>query len=336
MKKIALFWIVLLLLTNLACSVPARGTPLEPSQAASPQAGLNPNPPEHPVKLIFIHHSTGEAWLSDDYGGLGMALQENNYFVSDTNYGWGPNSIGDTTDIGDWYTWFRGPSSSTYMAALFTEYGQHSGYSRLDADPGGENEIILFKSCFPNSALQGSLSDPIPLIDSNPLRGQPAGSDAHTVSNAKGIYIDLLNYFSVHRDKLFVVIAAPPLSDETYANNARAFNNWLVNDWLAGYPYSNVAVFDFYTVLTSNGGNANLNDLGAATGNHHRLYNGAIQHLTTGGGNTQAYPSGDDHPSMAGDIKATAEFLPLLNIFYHRWKDSQVSRLNFYLPLVRI
>jgi hypothetical protein len=302
--------------------------------AAVPQTGLDSNPPEQTVKLIFIHHSTGEAWLADDYGGLGTGLKSNNYFVSDTNYGWGPGSIGSTTDIGDWYTWFRGASSSTYMAALFTEYGQHASYSRLAVDPGGENEIILFKSCFPNSALKGSPGDPIPSIGSNPLRGQSAGADAHTLSNAKGIYIDLLNYFSKHQDKLFVAITAPPLIDGTYANNARAFNNWLVNDWLAGYPYANVAVFDYYTVLTSNGGNPNKNDLGAAAGNHHRLYNGAIQHLTTAGSNTTAYRTGDDHPSTAGDVKATAEFLPLLNIFYHRWKDTPGPRLHFYLPVI--
>ncbi len=50
----------------------------------------NPNPPANPVRLIFIHHSTGENWLNDGNGGLGIALTENNYFVSDTNYGWGP------------------------------------------------------------------------------------------------------------------------------------------------------------------------------------------------------------------------------------------------------
>ena len=54
------------------------------------QAGDNPNPPEEIVKLIFIHHSTGENWLSDGYGNLGQTLDQNNYFVSDTNYGWGP------------------------------------------------------------------------------------------------------------------------------------------------------------------------------------------------------------------------------------------------------
>ena len=230
MKPLGLVLIVLLLFTNLACAVPPRAASQAPLPEASLPAGLNPNPPANPVKLIFIHHSTGEAWLGDDYGGLGIALRDNHYFVSDTNYGWGPDLIGETTDIGDWYTWFRGTNSSTYLASLFAESGQHATYSRLTTDPGGQNEIILFKSCFPNSGLKGSLSDPIPAIDSNPLRGQSSSSAAHTVSNAKGIYIDLLNYFSAHQEKLFVVITAPPLRNATYAANARAFNNWLVND----------------------------------------------------------------------------------------------------------
>ena len=41
----------------------------------------------------------------------------NNYFVSDTNYGWGPNSIGDRTDITDWPEWFVGPRSREYLAS---------------------------------------------------------------------------------------------------------------------------------------------------------------------------------------------------------------------------
>src|SRR4030042_3883179 len=79
------------------------------------------NPPAEPVRLIFIHHSTGENWLSDANGGLGMALRGNNYFVSDTNYDWGPDSIGSSTDIGHWWIWFRGPSSKTYLSALYAE-----------------------------------------------------------------------------------------------------------------------------------------------------------------------------------------------------------------------
>src|SRR5512140_3183037 len=60
----------------------------------------NTNPPSPAMRLVFIHHSTGEAWLADDHGGLGIALRDNNYFVSDTNYGWGPDGIGDCTDLG--------------------------------------------------------------------------------------------------------------------------------------------------------------------------------------------------------------------------------------------
>ncbi|MCX7049036.1 MAG: hypothetical protein NTX50_26570 [Candidatus Sumerlaeota bacterium] len=279
--------------------------------------------PTSPVRLIFIHHSTGENWLSDDNGGLGIALRDNNYYVSDTNYGWGPDSIGDATDIGNWWTWFRGPNGSIYRSALYAEGDQHCGYSRLAMAPPGDNQIIMFKSCFPNSDLRGSTSDSIPLIDSNPLRGESSGSDYHTVANAKGIYIDLLNYFATRRDKLFIVVCAPPRTASTYAANARAFNEWLVKDWLSGYPYANVFVFGFYNVLTTNGGDANTNDLGAASGNHHRWWSGAIQYKSdTANSNTEAYPSGDDHPSQAGNLKATGEFLSLLNVAYNRWINS--------------
>ncbi len=265
----------------------------------------NFNPPEAVVKLIFIHHSTGENWLADGYGNLGKTLGQNNYFVSDTNYGWGPNSpskggpVGDYTDIPDWLEWFRSARTPTYMSALFAEHGQSSSYTRTLSDPGGQNEIIIFKSCFPNSALEGNPNDP------------PDPTVGMTVGHAKYVYNELLKYFSARQDKLFIVITAPPLSDGTYAANARAFNNWLVYHWLYenNYTYSNVAVFDFYNVLTH-------------SSYHHRFYNGDVQHYF-GSRNTLYYPSspGDDHPSVAGSRKATAEFVPLLNVYYHRWKN---------------
>jgi hypothetical protein len=296
-------------------TVPAVANPLE-TVFRQPQGS--------PVKLVFIHHSTGENWLADDNGGLGIALRDNNYFVSDTNYGWGPEAIGDRTDIGHWYDWFAGPNRETYLDALYGESAQHSSYSRLASDPGGPNAIVMFKSCFPNSNLGGSPNDP-PTSGDNPLRGQDAGSQYMTVGNAKGIYNDLLAYFASHQEKMFIAITAPPLAssetDATSANNARAFNNWLVNNWLAQYPYNNVAVFDFYNVLTSNGGNANTNDLGVESGNHHRLWNGAIQHIQTVNNNMSAYPSDpyDSHPSPAGNQKATAEFVGFLNTVFSLW-----------------
>jgi len=280
------------------------------------------------VKLIFIHHSCGENWLADDNGGLGIALQDNNYFVSDTYYGWGPDSIGDRTDIGQWWDWFRGPNSSTYLEALYAENEQcqwWNCFSRLATDPGGENEIIMFKSCFPNSYLGGNPNDAA-TTGANPLRGEDSSSEYMTVANAKGIYNDILTYFATRQDKLFIAITAPPLArgetDPTHAANARAFNNWLVNDWLDSYPYNNVAVFDFFNVLTSNGGDVDTNDLGEETGNHHRWRNGAIQHLQTVNSNMSAYPSGDSHPTAAGNQKAANEFIDLLNIWYNCWNGT--------------
>jgi PKD repeat protein len=285
-------------------------------------AAIDTSPPASPVKLIFIHHSSGENWLVDENGGLGIALRDNNYFVSDTNYGWGPDTIGDHTDIGNWYDWFVGPSSTTYLTALYAESIQHSSYTRLDSDPGRENQIVMFKSCFPNSNLGGNPDDP-PTSGANPLRGEDASSPDMTVANAKGIYNDILGYFGDHQDKLFVAVTAPPLvrdaTDDAQAANARAFNNWLVNDWLAGYSHHNVAVFDFYNVLTSNGGGPNTNDAGAGTGNHHRIWEGAPQHIQTVANNMAAYGSTDSHATPAGNQKATQEFPGLLNAYYHCW-----------------
>jgi len=290
MKRIPLAVLALALLFSL------------PPTAVSARQAPDATPPTAPVKLVFIHHSTGEHWLADDDGGLGLALAQNHYFVSDTNYGWGPayddsSTIGDHTDIPDWLAWFRSDRTDEYMQALFNESGQNSAYTRTLADPGGENVIVLFKSCFPNSALEGSPDDP-----PDPLVGL-------TVGHAKYVYTEILKYFAAHPEKLFVVITAPPLQDGTYAANARAFNDWLLDDWLKDYPSANVAVFDFYTVLT--GPEA-----------HHRLLGGQIQHVTVPGMDTEFYPTGpdDDHPSPAGNRKATAEFLPLLNVFYHRWQ----------------
>lgn len=295
-------------------------------------SSFNAAPPSTTVPLIFIHHSVGENWLSDDNGTLGLALMSNNYFTSDTNYGWGPQSIGDYTDIGYWWQWFRGPDSSAILDALYNEKGINSSYSRMENIPVQENRIIMFKSCFYNSALKGIINDPIPSIADNPLVGNGSDSDDHTISNAKGIYIDLLEYFKTRQDKLFVLMTSPPAGDSTYATNARALSEWLVNGWLNNYPYNNVAVFDFYNVLTTNGGNPDKNDIGAANGNHHRYLNGAIQHKTDSGSNVLAYPSEDEHPSQAGNLKATVEYLPLLNIFYHCWKGDGKCPERVVLP----
>ncbi|HNT75367.1 MAG TPA: CIA30 family protein [Anaerolineae bacterium] len=311
MKRMAC---LLCLLASFLSLTKAAAAPLLPL-SLSPSLPLSPAPPAAPVKLIFVHHSTGGNWLADPNedqpaGGLALALMENNYFVSATNYGWGPDGIGDRTDIPNWPEWFVGPNRDTYLDALYNESDQNVGdfgdWSRLTDDPGGENVIIMFKSCFPNSDLYGNPDDP-PLAEPNDYD--------YTVANAKAVYNALLTYFETRQDKLFVVITAPPLMESDTsrdrAANARAFNNWLVNDWLTGYPYANVAVFDYFNVLT-------------APDNHHRWNGSTIEHIQATNNNYSAYPSGDSHPSTEGHSKATAEFAPLLNVAYNRWQAAGV------------
>jgi len=36
--------------------------------------------------------------------------------------------------------------------------------------------------------------------------------------------------------------------------------------------------------------------------------------------NSSSYPTGDSHPSQAGNLKATGEFVTVLNTFYNAWK----------------
>jgi hypothetical protein len=287
--------------------------------------------PQGAVKLVFVHQSTGESWLSDTDGQLGLTLRDNNYFVSDTNSGWGPGSslggtIGDHTDVGHFWEWFLGTSSETYLEALYQEYEGHSSYTRLeDPDATRENEVVLIKSSFPNSALSGSPTDP-PTVGENPLRGQDASSEYTTVGNAKGIYNDLLAYFATRQDKLFVVVTAPPLvSGATSAEpaaNARALNDWLVNEWLVGYAHRNVAVFDFFNVLTSNGGSTAESDLNRDGGNHHRIWDASVQQVHPVASDVSAYgtSASDSHPTLAGERKASAELVALLNLAVNRWR----------------
>ena len=280
-------------------------------------AAADTSAPASTVRLVFVHHSTGGNWLADPnedqpYGGLGAALMNNNYYVSATNYGWGPNSIGDSTDVPNWPEWFTGTASSTILAALYSESGQNVGdfgaWSRLSTAPAGENTIIMFKSCFPNSDVYGNPSDP----------AAASPNDQYTVENYKAVYNSLLSYFATRQDKFFVVVTAPPQREAEYSSddqsaadraaNARAVNNWLVNEWRSGYAYHNVMVFDYFNVLTG-------------PSNHHRIEGTTVEHVTAGGNNFAYYPSDDSHPSTTGHQKATTEFVPLLNYYYNIWNS---------------
>ena len=285
------------------------GTPPTPDEA----------PPASPVRLVFAHPTDGTNWLRTDNGVLGDILGANNYYVRDVSLGWNaPQNpgIGSRTDIGYWYTWFADTTMQgngvsvrdNITGALYITDSQVASFTPI-ADPGGTNDIVLIMSSYINSGVKPDIGG-LP----SALYGQPAANAAHTLPNCQEVYRQILAYFKTQRDKLFVVVTAPPLvltqSWLTDAANARTLNNWLVNTWLAAgdWEKKNVAVFDFFTVLTH-------------VDNHHRLQAGVIEHITANGDNFSDFGSGGDStPSQAGNARGTAEFPALLNIAYNRWQ----------------
>nr|WP_319374367.1 CARDB domain-containing protein [uncultured Methanobacterium sp.] len=247
---------------------------------------IDPTPPSSPVKITFIHHSCGGNWLADGNGNLGAALNANNYYVTETDYGWDAESgdnLGDYTNTNDWPSWFN----DVKMPYVYAN-DQHSAYTNTISNPGGENEIIMFKSCFPLSEVGSSIDD------------------------EKAIYNSLKAYFAAHPNKLFVLITPPGETNVESYQLTRELCNWLVdkdNGWLAGYSGKNVMVYDFYGVLSE-------------VNSHHRYTSGNIEHVYAADydGNSP-YHNGDDHPNAIGNQKATNEFLPLLNIAYNQWKS---------------
>ena len=263
------------------------GTAVTTTTSTTSGGGSNTDPPSSIVKLCFIHHSCGNNWLQSGNGNLGTELNNNNYYVNETYYGWDAqpgDGLGDNTDTSDWPTWF----TDTKMPYVYNNTF-HNGYTNVIADPGGENDIIMFKSCYPCSEVGGSIAD------------------------EQSIYNGLLTYFAAHTDKLFVLITPPGEEDVASYVLTRQLCDWLVDEssgWLSGYAHDNVVVFDFYCVLSE-------------TDSHHRINGSALQHEYAAGYDGHSpYHNSDDHPNAAGNQKSTTEYVPLLNYYYNRWQGT--------------
>jgi hypothetical protein len=235
---------------------------------------------ESAVNLIFIHHSCGENWLND---GLCQALNGNGYHVADIYYGW--REYGDHTDTTDWPAWFTEDVTNLVYAQMNAMTAQNT--IRPAAE---ENEIIMFKSCFPNSDV---------------------GSD---ITDEMDIYNGLLPYFEQHPDKMFVLVTPPPMINISDPQKTRELCDWLYErntGWLSGLTTGNVFVFDFYNVLTHPDA-------------HHQFLSGQEVHQSVKGADTLYYDSdGDDHPNKDGNVKAAQEFIGLLNYWYQCFSSSR-------------
>lgn len=246
------------------------------------------------VNFLFIHHSCGGQLLAENGpnsgdsciyvshpngGGLRAELESLGYVVNEASYG---SIIGADTDICHWNKKFR---------ENMDRIAKTKNQDELLPE-GTSNQIVAFKSCFPNNQFVGA----------GVGSGDPNSCEL-TVANAKASYRALLPYFENHPDILFIAFSAPPLAKAVglkgfikrlvkgkarHPEWARSFNSWLVDKesgWLANYPKANVFTFDYYDILTNYGET-----------------------------NWSAFPigGGDDHPSSEGNLNAAKEFLPFL------------------------
>ncbi len=307
-KKI---WIVL---GAVAIALGGLMLPIKPDLPASSAAAKAPtmdlsafsaDKPQKPLRLLFIHHSSGGQLFADrgeekerancillthpNGGGLRKRLADQGYEVHEASYG---SEVGDKTDLFDWK-----PKFAQKMPKVLT-VDENDRF--LPAEK--QHDIVMFKSCYPNNRFTGAGTG----------AGNPAGPEL-TVANAKATLGALLEDFKKHPQTLFVYVTAPPnappgserafkvllkkLTGKPSASDAaremgklaRELNAWVVakDGWLKDYPLKNVVAFDYYDVLTGNG----RSDL-------------------------TLYPTGDgtdEHPSTEGNAKAAEAFPGFLN-----------------------
>lgn len=257
-----------LLLKVLATALPVCMT-AACSSAPSRSAGAG----AETVNLIFIHHSCGGNWLRD---GLNQALNDAGFHVADTTYGW--KEYGDHTDTADWPAWFN----DDVMPLVYGEKNAMTAKNAVEPAPG-ENTVILFKSCYPNSEVGDSIDD------------------------EKAIYNSLLPYFERHKDKMFILATPPPMTRISRPERTRELCRWLADrdaGWLKDMKTENVFVFDLYNVLTHPDA-------------HHRMRDGRESWECVEGHDTLYYPTGDDdHPNGQGNKKAAEECIGLIQHWY--------------------
>ena len=269
-------------------------------------SGFSPDAPRAELPVLFVHHSIGgqllaptgedrerERCIYDSHpmgGGLRPMLEGQGYVVHEASYG---SRVGNDTDLFHWLPKFRDDMDRILRVR-----------EQDDELPDGQrNQIVVFKSCFPNSKFLGEGSPP----------GRVDGPEL-TLWNAKATMLAVRDVLAQHPDVLFVYMTAPPHAPKLPAEPAwrwlakkalgkivddaslrrsgalaRRFNNWLKDPegWLMDYPQQNLVVFDYYDVLTGHG-ETNL-----------------LRYPTEGGF--------DSHPSGEGNGAAAAAFVPFLN-----------------------
>jgi hypothetical protein len=198
-------------------------------------------------KIIFLHHSTGEAiWKGktnryiyrltgkgDVQKFFDKHNRQNNtgYKISElafpksAPYGWNNYPY-------DYYNiWVKNAGGQPYMEEPTLEILT------------GEYDVIIFKHCFPGSRIQEETGTPD--ID----------SDIKTIGNYKLQYDALKKKMHEFPDKKFIIwtpAANTKLnSREDEAIRTREFHDWMINEW--DEKGDNIFIWDFYNYETEGG-----------------------------------------------------------------------------------
>lgn len=176
--------------------------------------------------IIFIHHSVGNNLIHQ--GNLREQFQQFGYFFWDQDYldigltqpdgmpaGYSYDIPGDNTDIDGYVMIFQQPVLVLPVNA-FSALLQH--------------EVIIFKSCFPNSQI----------------------ADNATLEWDKQEYLIIRQSIDQHPDHIFFLVTSPPLNpaetDKSSAQRARELNTWLASpEFTDGHP--NLFVYNLFDFL---------------------------------------------------------------------------------------
>lgn len=229
------------------------------------------------TRMVFLHHSVGRGLL--EKGRLRDQLLNRGILVSDATFG---DELGEDTDMNFWLAKFR-----DRMKQILT-FKAHPNQYRIDSV---YSNIVMFKSCFPNSDVVSEGSEP----------GDP-NVPVKTIANYRALFASLRQEFARYPNVLFIYLTAPPLVPESTtpenAARARKFNTWLVNEFYPSYKSAtgldNFAAFDLYAVLADN---SNV------------LKSEYRQNIAE-----------DSHPNTQGSRAASESFLRFFDPLWERWK----------------
>lgn len=229
-------------------------------------------------RMVFLHHSVGKGLLND--GGLRNSLLDMGILVKSATYG---DSLGEDTDMNYWLAKFRNRINEIY------EFNNHPNHYY---DNGTTNDIVMFKSCFPNSDIVAEGSG----------EGD-ASSPERTIANYQATFAGLEDEMRKYPDKLFIYLTAPPRHPDAttleYAARAREFNDWLIKDFQPNYVketgLNNFFVFDLFGTL-------------------------ADQQNVLKKEYRRPQPK-DSHPNQKGSTQAVAEFIKFFRPIWIQWQN---------------